>query len=1328
MTGKIVRPVEQTHRKKINDAIAGFEENQEKLRNAEAVLNLYYDDILDRIEERRRNDPEIKNLQAISFQVEETRQLITALDELSGAALDESLRLKVFLDGPQELRTQLVTRRQPLKQALQDSSIGYLKTPILERVARSPLFELEDKVASNRFIKKLKTVDLGGQCPEAIKIYFASLLGTGDNLTISHQIIERYPERPFLHFEIACLNLYHLSYEIYKWAGHLGTFCEALLRGEIPLTPSVPVTVARKDRPMTARTATRMGSRSKSEQERTSSPNIRGRHDEEESHTPRGTPLKEKLSLFKRSLHELEAISEQADRNREGMEYYESQGYKIEQGEGGQFRPYYESKNGERIYVDQEEETEDDQASKDHTISAKYLEAENRKKMDGFLEPLQTFQANELATLVRYATDVHTKVQSTLGYTDTWPAEKEDVEVGKLDRYKATLAQNLPDKIHKKIGNAYLYLKRYREDPHDPQTIEKYNHCQSTIYTIASEFILFGKEMVALHFTTEAKYNAVATAAEKALVTMNEQVIRIIRHLPILPRDFRAGYVPTKKDLGKVTREEAEAVINKHDQARRGRVKRYEDGAKKRRYHPDVSSFMTTMLPNMNLAAAASTPVPNKAVTTEKNEEGTGRRDTLGRSGSRTALQDGAGVGGGGDPPRDGDKNGGKKPPDDKVVDEEEDDDEENTKKKKKKSKGKRESDDEKANDRRQHLRNIRRGRYQKPGDPSPPDSPDDDPDEDPDDVSDSSDTSAIESDHFRRKKKKKQLVRDRMKKDKDEMYMTFNYARAGILSDDTDPFMSISDDTLHSTRREPTREEKLRKRAVRKQKQESMIRRLEAVERQRKNEDRSLQDSLYHLGRTLKDIGLDDQQVAKHMVEVVARRAGEGPPRRDFPREHEHHATGSKDIKPSEAIPSFDATDSGLAVKRFLKEVDMVKSHRNWSDSYTAEQVRMKLGGKAKTWLMNHSKKDWSNRYSGIRHELLKRFYSGVRLSEKIQIRQNLTFSPAKHSNHQDFYDEIASKEDILFDSGELDIDWGKTHTLEECKNEQFLQIFLLGAAPGVRQKTLEHKCETLKQCLEVAKTYEEALKGRDFRDKRNPGGSYVVDGIEYGANNGTELHMGTHYDHIDGFATVSAVKDEGCYYCGETGHLKRECPKYLADRTSGSLHPDRGGKYAGVMVRNAPAGSGPPRGSPFGRAVNAYTKGPSARGSYRMAAGSSAPRGRLQRRRGGGRRFLRSRGGRRPQVAMIDEDGDVCDDEHPGEIYLEEETEVIYEDEAGKTFTIGDNNEITEVNLSEGPEDQLQIGSISESLENTTLQKSTTVEDGAAAREYSSRLFQLI
>ena len=145
-----MRPVGQIHRKKIDDAITGFEENREKLRNAENVLNLYYDDVLDKIEERRRNDPEVKNLQAISFQVEETRQLITALDELSGVALDESLRLKVFLDGSQELRVQLVARRQPLKRAIQNSSIGYLKTPIINRVSKSPLFELEDKAASHR--------------------------------------------------------------------------------------------------------------------------------------------------------------------------------------------------------------------------------------------------------------------------------------------------------------------------------------------------------------------------------------------------------------------------------------------------------------------------------------------------------------------------------------------------------------------------------------------------------------------------------------------------------------------------------------------------------------------------------------------------------------------------------------------------------------------------------------------------------------------------------------------------------------------------------------------------------------------------------------------------------------------------------------------------------------------------------------------------------------------------------------------------------------------------------------------------------------------------
>ena len=69
----LVRPIKQVHRNKINDAIKTLEDNQEKLSNAEETLNLYYDDVLEDIEQRQRNEPEIKNLQVISFQVEETR-------------------------------------------------------------------------------------------------------------------------------------------------------------------------------------------------------------------------------------------------------------------------------------------------------------------------------------------------------------------------------------------------------------------------------------------------------------------------------------------------------------------------------------------------------------------------------------------------------------------------------------------------------------------------------------------------------------------------------------------------------------------------------------------------------------------------------------------------------------------------------------------------------------------------------------------------------------------------------------------------------------------------------------------------------------------------------------------------------------------------------------------------------------------------------------------------------------------------------------------------------------------------------------------------------
>ena len=48
----IVRPVEKIHRERNDTAINEFEENINKLQNAEEVLNLYYDDALEWIENR----------------------------------------------------------------------------------------------------------------------------------------------------------------------------------------------------------------------------------------------------------------------------------------------------------------------------------------------------------------------------------------------------------------------------------------------------------------------------------------------------------------------------------------------------------------------------------------------------------------------------------------------------------------------------------------------------------------------------------------------------------------------------------------------------------------------------------------------------------------------------------------------------------------------------------------------------------------------------------------------------------------------------------------------------------------------------------------------------------------------------------------------------------------------------------------------------------------------------------------------------------------------------------------------------------------------------
>ena len=477
------------------------------------------------------------------------------------------------------------------------------------------------------------------------------------------------------------------------------------------------------------------------------------------------------------------------------------------------------------------------------------------------------------------------------------------------------------------------------------------------------------------------------------------------------------------------------------------------------------------------------------------------------------------------------------------------------------------------------------------------------------------------------------------MEKDKDQPYMKYNYIKAGI-NLDSDPFEEVSELEGAKKTYVPPEYQRDWERHARKQRKELQIKKLEDVEKRRQKDDLLTQDSMMNLVTTLQKMGYTPKEISDKCGEALAHKAALVAPLRQEPHYYgaDPHLHQGKDIKPCLALPEFEGTDGSLAVKTFLKAADQLKRSRGWGEAYAAEMVRLRMTGKAQVWLRNHGGKSWTLRYSELREKLINRFYTPVLMSEKIQVQRGLQFDPRRHQCHLDFYDEIVSREDILFDEGQLEIDWTATHTLEQCKHNQFLNIFLLGAAPNVRQKVLEARCSTLESCLDVARTYETALRSKDFRDKKRPGAAYELHEV------GQDRSLAQDYGYVDEDEEVMALRDSGpvlCYYCGDQGHFKRDCSKLNKDMAQGNVAPDKAGKFAGEPPRQTAAVTGPPRRFIARRGSWGLRRGrgqgyPSIRRAWRQpgppgVGGGRPPLGR--------RRFVRGRG--RPGRPAVNEVG---------------------------------------------------------------------------------------
>ena len=1258
------------YEQKVETYFGDLEEGLLRLRRAEDYVDQFYMDKLEAIEGCGRYKEVSFNVSRVSFRVEDLRHVVTNTFLLGKAVTGELARLQFFYHSSTAQQEKLVARGLSPSEAFGPNLPDRRLTQQQIDFSKSFEFRLSDRQARGAFVNQCTKL-CESDVPTVFPSYPLQVSAIGKYPRPSDSLLgdfaTKYPIRPCLSLNIALLHLFDLVRKFGNAAVCLETYARDLAGGHIPVTPGVAMGRS-KDQKERIKKAKKAAEEAQKKLDALANANVsdgtttdEGTDPDDQSKTvvEPSKLKKDKEGNFLITMATFKTLRPQDFKQlahkavvteflRESSSSQPDCGFMFD--ENGK-RYYLSSFDKQKMYID--DEIDDPETT---LLSLPTSKTEIFAKLDTGLIPM--FEAH--AYMVESQKKAEAKFNELVGKYKTqeeWPTGEQDLGAELQEIYKAQVATGSPDNIRKVAGVVINSLQRWKDNPSDVDNVEKYYSSKRKLMSILSEMPVALNTMARLSVyegNQDAKQKGI-DLGNRVLVAINQVMIKF-PELGAVPPGAKPSKVHLLKTNEDKLRMKVEAEVDKHSRKMAAKEEQVKARGLKRKSNklPEcVGELVVSLLQEeaVDSPTLTSTPKPSRTSQRsglEKLDDSDGDDDgTPPPPPGRGRASGGAGGAGGG---------GGRPPRKTDTPDDADTEDDKKKKKKKKKKKAKEEKkrakkeEAEKSKGRQEALARARRLRHHPGGDPGDEPSSSDSTSSSSTSTTDSS-TDVADARGLTKKGSKK--LRDKMKNDKEEPYMKYNFVKAGIPLE-SDPFETVSELEGKQKTYVPPEHQRDWERHTRKQRKELQVRRLEEVERRRQREDLLTQDQIMQMVNNLRKMGLSNEEINERCANAISMKAALTAPLRQEPHYYgsEPFPHSGKEIKPCAALPEFEGMDGSLAVKTFLKAADQLKRSRGWGEAYAAEMVRLRMIGKARTWLQNNASKNWTLNYSQLREKMIDRFYTPVLMSEKIQVQRGLQFDHRKHQDHMDFYDDIVSKEDILFDEGQLEIDWTATHTLEQCKHNQFLNIFLLGAAPNVRQKVLEARCTSLDACLDVARTFETALRSKDFRDKKRPGAAYEIHEVNQGAAGKT---LSQEYGYVEEWdEEVMAVKDVSnilCYYCGETGHFKRNCSKLNSDMAQGNVGPDKVGKFAGEPPRQAAAVAGSPRRmmSRRGGWVSRRGRGaPTYRRGWRPA-GPGGARGPAR------RRFVRGRG--RPGRPAVNEVG------REDTMYLQEQEESYYE-----------------------------------------------------------------
>lgn len=298
------------------------------------------------------------------------------------------------------------------------------------------------------------------------------------------------------------------------------------------------------------------------------------------------------------------------------------------------------------------------------------------------------------------------------------------------------------------------------------------------------------------------------------------------------------------------------------------------------------------------------------------------------------------------------------------------------------------------------------------------------------------------------------------------------------------------------------------------------------------------------------------------------------------------------------------------MTIMEYISHVEMSRIAGGWDDAITAEKVKLKLTGHARTWLLNRIRQATpglaafnpplvaGNRPPGLRSLLINRFMPQQTAAEQGQLRASLV--QGDNETVHNFFDRVESIQFILDMELPADFRDGQKAAYDIVHDQQVKGNFISGLKADIRRHVTTLNVATLQDALKAAVAFEKASAGKSKANNIS----------SVSETNALEAKVAA-LDYRGGYNTSGRGrgqgKGQGCFYCGFLGHIKTECRMRQQDESSGVFQQHSAGYQPGRVGRGSARGRGgfqeTQRGYPRGRSSGNYRGSYRGRGNYLQA-----------------------------------------------------------------------------------------------------------------------------